>query len=69
MPKDDSKRTKDDTKSRMDQSVPRPDPDHRLTEDQKRAIELEGEVEHATGKQREEIIERSQEKLPPGKNP
>ena len=51
----------------MAQSVPNPDPGKRLTEEQKRAMELQSEVEHATGEQREDLAKSAQEKLPPEK--
>jgi hypothetical protein len=48
----------------MDQSVPRPDPAHRLSEEQKRAMELQGEAEHATGEQKEQMTEQAERELP-----
>ena len=56
---DKSKPVTDDAHSRVDASVPKPEAVARLSEDEKRALELQGEVEHAQGERREEIIERA----------
>ena len=61
MPDEDiSHGTEGDVKSRVDTSVPRPEEAKKLTEEEKRALELQGEVEHAMGERREEITERAQ---------
>jgi PHD/YefM family antitoxin component YafN of YafNO toxin-antitoxin module len=56
---DKAKPVTDDVHSRVDTSVPQPEAVNRLNEDEKRALELQGEVEHAQGARREEIIERA----------
>ena len=62
MNQDPSAPNNDDVKSRMRESVPHPDPAAKLSESDRRGIELQGEIEHTTGKQREEIAERAEEK-------
>ena len=59
-PTDRSKPVTDDIKSRMDQAVPHPVANEKLTEEEKRGMELQGEVEHAMGERREEIGERAE---------
>lgn len=61
MKQDKSAGMKDDVKSRMGDSVPHPDPASKLSERDRRALELQGEVEHATGERREEIVHRAEE--------
>ncbi len=66
MPDDDiSKGTEGDLKSRVDTSVPRPETLDKLSEPEKRALELQGEVEHAMGERREEIVERAEDEVEP----
>lgn len=50
-------------KSRVDTSTPRPDNIDKLSEQEKRALELQGEVEHAMGERREEIAERAEKEV------
>lgn len=66
MPEEDiSEGTQGDLKSRVDTSVPRPETLDKLSEQEKRALELQGEVEHAMGERREEIVERAEEEVRP----
>ena len=52
---DQAKPVVDDVQSRVSASVPKPEEVARLTEEEKRGLELQGEVEHAQGARREEI--------------
>ena len=53
----------EDVKSRVDTAVPHPAALDRLSEDEKRSLELEGEIEHAHGTKREEMAEQAEEKV------
>lgn len=66
MPEEDiSKGTQGDVKSRVGTSVPHPDNIEKLSEQEKRALELQGEIEHAMGERREEIAERAEKEVKP----
>jgi hypothetical protein len=67
MNQDSSAESKDDVKSRMREAVPHPDPAANLSEADRRGLELQGEIEHTTGKQREEIAERAKDQSTTGK--
>ncbi len=49
-----------DPKSRVEQSVPKPDATKSLSESEKRALELSGEIEHQHGKAREESAQQAE---------
>lgn len=49
-----------DAKSRVEESVPQPDATKQMSDSEKKALELSGEVEHAHGQQREELAEEAQ---------
>ena len=49
-----------DSKSRVDEAVPKPDAAKALSESEKRALELSGEIEHAHGKAREDAAEEAE---------
>ncbi|HEV7866399.1 MAG TPA: hypothetical protein VGO90_01855 [Chthoniobacteraceae bacterium] len=44
----------------LDTSVPHPPTDH-LSEDQKKALELSGDIEHAAGSKREALTEEAED--------
>lgn len=48
-----------DPKPRTDSAVPKPDGSERLSEQEKRAMELQGEVEHQTGREKEETSKKA----------
>ena len=51
----------EDLKSRVNTSVPKPEGLNRLSEDEKRSLEIEGEIEHTDGTQREDLAEQAEE--------
>ena len=48
-----------DSKSRVDESVPKPDDASALSETEKQALEKSGEIEHQHGNQREETAQKA----------
>ncbi len=50
-----------DPKSRVDAAVPKPDAAGRLSEDEKQALELSGEIEHKDGPERVEAAQKAEE--------
>jgi uncharacterized protein YjbJ (UPF0337 family) len=50
-----------EAKSRVQESVPQPDATKSMTEAEKKALELSGEIEHAHGTQREKLAEKAEE--------
>ena len=53
-----------DAKSRVEESVPQPDATKAMTEAEKKALELSGEVEHAHGLQREKLAQEAAKVAP-----
>jgi hypothetical protein len=51
----------EDVKSRVDTAIPKPEALDRLSEDEKRSLEIDGEVEHAHGMQREKLAEQAED--------
>jgi hypothetical protein len=51
----------EDVKSRVDTSVPKPEALARLSEAEKRSLEIDGEIEHTDGTQREDMAEQAEE--------
>lgn len=49
----------DQAQSRVESAVPKPDAQH-LSEAEKRALELQGEIEHAHGEAREEKTKQAE---------
>lgn len=50
-----------EAKSRLQESVPQPDATKKMSEAEKKALELSGEIEHAHGIQREELAEKAED--------
>jgi hypothetical protein len=50
-----------DAHSRVNEAVPSPEAAADLSEDQKRALELGGQIEHSQGMQRERVAEQAEE--------
>jgi hypothetical protein len=46
--------------SRVQESVPKPDATKQMSEAEKKALELSGEIEHAHGAQRENLAENAE---------
>ncbi len=53
----------EDVKSRVDTAVPHANAFDRLSEDEKRGLEIEGEIEHAHGTKRDELAGEAEEKV------
>ena len=53
----------EDLKSRAETSVPKPEGLDRLSEDEKRSLDIEGEIEHTDGMQRENLAEQAEENV------
>ena len=51
--------------SRLEASVPKPSKASRVSEEEKRALELSGEIEHEHGEAREENAREAQNSKPP----
>jgi hypothetical protein len=49
-----------ETKNKVESSVPSPPVEH-LTEDQKKALELSGDIEHAQGVEREKLHDAAED--------
>lgn len=47
--------------SRVEQSVPQPEATKQMSDAEKKALELSGEIEHAHGTQREKLAEEAEE--------
>lgn len=47
-------------KSRVEESVPKPDAAQALSEEEKAALEKSGEVEHAHGEKRDELAKEAE---------
>ena len=60
-PDDDSTDMNEEVKSRVNSSVPNPEAVKRLSENEKRSLEIEGEIEHTDGQQREDLAEQAEE--------
>lgn len=58
----DFKSMKKDLKSRADASVPKAEALKHLSEDEKRGLEMQGEIEHAHGAKREQLTKQAEKK-------
>lgn len=47
--------------SRVEESVPHPEATKQMSDAEKKALELSGEIEHAHGAQREKLAEKAEE--------
>lgn len=53
---------KEDVKSRADASTPKAEALKHLSEDEKRGLEMQGEIEHAHGAKREQLTKQAERK-------
>jgi hypothetical protein len=52
---------KNEPRSRAEEAVPKPGEVKKMSEEEKRALETSGEIEHAVGRRKEEIARTAQQ--------